>query len=902
MSIKNIIYTMSFILLWILNTNINLASPPEAPNYLITENPYKEVKTVEATKNRDRAEMNITVNKINTNKLTGIKNSKGKVIISFPSEEFDKIREENYEYQILNSDDINGSNTTRKKRSVQTLQNQNLDIDTENKIISIDKNDTNNFYIGRRNSQTGSFEKIWDISVQMEIVPTSFADQIQFYRKPFAEVIEVGNKKLLWIGNLLRVNRTQGTGLGNPEDGIGYYNFSLDSSTNNPQNLMFIGAAGSPVTAAKFLFGNDSLIKGRSFAVSRERESDIGSDFYTTSGLNSLASYGLSYPTKKSTDNNYGWILATKLMLDVTNTYDRILQYNAYTIVNQLPITLRFRHWNNTATSDRDETYTIIPTNGLRIPIKISLKEDVNVNGNIVEIGRPYSIYETITEEALSVSKVGRLQSIPNTPYTDIQAITLPTGMAMAKTATELRFTKTVSGVKYEFYIDKEKEIFTLINWDGKAINDEIIIETPTTMKKIIRIKISERLSENIGEMVIILDKRLNIIPQRLPGETGIWVDGTGVLREKINDTRSLGEFPELMKVEGGYTSKTPNTQMIVQSVKGLNKKNVAGSYEVWSSIDGENSIGLLSKGILSDYNSLTKLRVELDKNRQTETRENEFTLANEGKTYSYVGRLKKEYIYEEIKAQASLNMSDVSIAQELKWHSGNTNGISSISNIKLNFLGNSRVFDTIGVKNGQSIVNELEVTGSKSGVLKADNGILTTGKDIKVEYKNLGIEIGIKSSGELFILKKENKPINEIFTIKIYYKAAGKIFLGQMEVDIFNQGTTFEILPGKGKLDFGDFFPGDIKKAESLIEFKNPTNAKILIDLSSTNNNNMYRQNSGITSQTTIPLKNIQVKDLKSNSGNVNSFKILGEAITTKDTESGEYKGILDVIITVIP
>ena len=147
------------------NTNINFDSPPEAPNYLITENPYKEVKTVEATKNRDRAEMNITVNKINTNKLTGIKNSKGKVIISFPSEEFDKIREENYEYQILNSDDINGSNTTRKKRSVQTLQNQNLDIDTENKIISIDKNDTNNFYIGRRNSQTGSFEKIWDISV-----------------------------------------------------------------------------------------------------------------------------------------------------------------------------------------------------------------------------------------------------------------------------------------------------------------------------------------------------------------------------------------------------------------------------------------------------------------------------------------------------------------------------------------------------------------------------------------------------------------------------------------------------------------------------------------------------------------------------------------------------------------
>ena len=139
----------------------------------------------------------------------------------------------------------------------------------------------------------------------------------------------------------------------------------------------------------------------------------------------------------------------------------------------------------------------------------------------------------------------------------------------------------------------------------------------------------------------------------------------------------------------------------------------------------------------------------------------------------------------------------------------------------------------------------------------------------------------------------------NKILKLEVFTSNGQLLY--HIDFNVINK-VGFEILPGKGVLDFGDFFPGDTKKAESLIEFKNPNGAKIDVSLNPTNTEKMFKVGAKITPDTTIPLSNIQIKDLKTESNNTNSFRISGEAKTTPKTEIGEYKGELEVIITVIP
>lgn len=144
-------------------------------------------------------------------------------------------------------------------------------------------------------------------------------------------------------------------------------------------------------------------------------------------------------------------------------------------------------------------------------------------------------------------------------------------------------------------------------------------------------------------------------------------------------------------------------------------------------------------------------------------------------------------------------------------------------------------------------------------------------------------------------------KGVNYNKTLRLEIYTSGGQLLYYINFNIINK-VGFEILPDKGVLDFGYFFPGDIKKSESLIEFKNPNGAKIDVSLNPTSIEKMFKVGANRDSNTTIPLSNIQIKDLKTESNNTNSFRISGEAKTTPKTEIGKYKGEIEVIITVIP
>ena len=137
---------------------------------------------------------------------------------------------------------------------------------------------------------------------------------------------------------------------------------------------------------------------------------------------------------------------------------------------------------------------------------------------------------------------------------------------------------------------------------------------------------------------------------------------------------------------------------------------------------------------------------------------------------------------------------------------------------------------------------------------------------------------------------------------LKLNFLKAGGILTRSISLTVKNK-VGFEILPGKGSLNFGDFFPGDTKFAENLIEFKNPNNHNITVKLDPNNKEEIYKVGALITETTTINLKELQVKDLKATPATKrNSFKISGKAITKATTAPGEYRGSLDVIITIIP
>ena len=137
---------------------------------------------------------------------------------------------------------------------------------------------------------------------------------------------------------------------------------------------------------------------------------------------------------------------------------------------------------------------------------------------------------------------------------------------------------------------------------------------------------------------------------------------------------------------------------------------------------------------------------------------------------------------------------------------------------------------------------------------------------------------------------------------LKLNFLHSGGMLLRTIYLTVKNK-SGFEILPGKGSLNFGDFFPGDVKIAENIIEFKNPNNSKITIQLDTNSKEEIYKVGVPITPTTTIPLRNLKVKDLKPTLDTINnSFKISGEAVTKSDTEAGTYKGSLDVTIIIIP
>ncbi|WP_407536513.1 hypothetical protein QCB49_11075 (plasmid) [Cetobacterium somerae] len=229
-------------------TVVSFAEPPEAPNQLITENPYKEVKTVEADKNREHAEMNLSVNKIHIKEIEGINLDTGEIVVYLPEEEILKNKIiSNETYYVTDSiekfPDI--STVSGKKYFSNSNRFLNKALDNDNNIsfekhtnyISIQKKNDNELYLGRLDIKTGEIKNIWKIVTK---TPKSGVAWVKFLPYSKIEVIKDGDEYKLRFGEIARANRTYSASPYDKEENPGFnFNYMLDADFINESNSSY---------------------------------------------------------------------------------------------------------------------------------------------------------------------------------------------------------------------------------------------------------------------------------------------------------------------------------------------------------------------------------------------------------------------------------------------------------------------------------------------------------------------------------------------------------------------------------------------------------------------------------------------------------------------------------------
>ena len=236
------------------------------------------------------------------------------------------------------------------------------------------------------------------------------------------------------------------------------------------------------------------------------------------------------------------------------------------------------------------------------------------------------------------------------------------------------------------------------------------------------------------------------------------------------------------------------------------------------------------------------------------------------------------------VSGEESVDLSNKDVGVEI------THTFVSVDNFKL--LGENYIKtnfkDNIGVK-----VSEVS---SKEKAISFAPGI-----------KGYTKQSGVTKNGEviydlIFYRDGEDGRATHETEVKIY--ADKNALDGNLEKNVINftfKNKIFEVITEKGKLNFGDFFPGDIKVAGDIIKFKNFTDAKINITV----NSEGFIPKKDIDTPTEdqkIFLEHITVVELDTTKKLENSFRLKGEASTKSSTEPGEYRGTLIVNIDIIP
>ena len=236
------------------------SSTSEIPNEKVFDNPKKEVTTVEAKKNKEHAEMNIVVNKLNIQEIQGHDIGNGKTQYFIPKEEKENkllrslINNKDNQYLIFEtkeqlSEYLNKNKKAKKKRddanSIQyeVMQDENqtmLTVNSDKEVYILDNK--NNVYFGT--------------PLNIETRATDFAAQVKFlFDRAFMErFLNINGKTpLSKLYELASGNNTAGYIFAN---GVVEYGTNRDAYLSNGYGYNYVAIKKGSSQPLRYTLGN----------------------------------------------------------------------------------------------------------------------------------------------------------------------------------------------------------------------------------------------------------------------------------------------------------------------------------------------------------------------------------------------------------------------------------------------------------------------------------------------------------------------------------------------------------------------------------------------------------------------------------------------------------------------
>lgn len=880
---NNKISSFIFACILILMNSFAFGQEKEAPNILIIDNPYKEVKTVQADKNRDHGQMDISVNKINITDIQGIAILKD--IIAYIPKDNEESTDSNDNYLIVNSlDDLDqlDSNIRRKKRNIALNKLTLMTTDEKNNIVKIENgsNKQNNFII-KLNNNSNEIKKVYKVNslsnnlyneknLSYAFSGVLIAKKGEILDYTSSEVINLGGAQIDSNRTLFQSNGT--------------IKFSNDEYFNTISKI-------------------DKNIASVYFS---QLQLDISSNPFIN--LEEIIKASKLNKHKEEKDVYHGKILINFQGGSISGNYGSVFK-----VINLRP-GLYFEPTSEQILGKYELTglfsiHTNISRNySIEVQRPLSLITNVQIK-DIVPLGKELSLENSISNELIITNNpiAKDLSYVKKNSNKRIELIgvngTIVKDISNGGTTRIIEAEKGGAKLKIEYkqtqnqgakpFITKLQEANSkqIFNIQVKMLSEDMVNSLNGT-GDMLNITVEPKQSIPIGEVMFKFDARLAQLKK------DSWIKANGDV--SINFTNNSINYAKLMTTEGNFTlDKIINIQE-VKSVNGITtsiEKNYNGIiYKIFVDNNGQKIAIPLNKKISELKNSIMLSNSNLAINDI-----NFVVKGNDNLLYD--GTIKKAYTGES--AVIGTGTLDLTILKfkENSWFSWNKSTIGKIGNIQNTSAGISTNKVSMNIASGklfnwesslssnQYIVTKLKVTNN--GTIKEGNN---TGERTEIDMG--ANKIGIDAEG-FFIHKKEFK-LNDIsYKIEVYHH---DILLGTLNLTVKNS-KPFTII-GDNKIDFGHFFPGDVRQEEGLFEFENYEEAKVIVTLGTTDPK-MTKIGHIPSPDRTIPITSVLLRDIKYGTyggKNTTTFKLSAAAKTTKNTEVGKYQGQLEVVITVIP
>lgn len=770
--IKHIVFS---ILMFICSLSIY----SDVPNEVITKNPKKEVTTVNSEKNRDHANMSITVNKINLIDIEGVEVDKS-IIFSLPQEkEQKKIKDK---YIVINSLDIlnNYINPLKSKRNIENLNITSPRLIRENdkeKVFRIDIGNKEN-YILKINETNTKIEKIFRIKNKLA-TKSGLSYEVLF---PNAGYVNKGD--IHWIEKELIAGKEYHGGkwwsmhlksYNNQvylRDEYIRYNSPLDSTLD--KNLVYVADIlfNAPVDAFRGAIGLPQANRLNKPLRAFEWHGKFGSRIQNTRyvdwidgkwGENSVEGVAKIYK------------VGTYFMPDMN------LTLGTYHVLGMI---LR-----NFDTPEYENLHIVSPYEVTRPPEETTIKilRETPLNLELNPLSNQYIEVNNLKEDLSYVTRSNnsriRLEVIGDGVIKEDVSTQTTKAFILEKNGCRIK-------IEYKQNIGEgAKPIITKLT----DANSEEIFKLKVSMlsedlsKELnggdtLIIKVEPKPAIDIGTFIFKLDRRI------LSDKSDLnWIYSNGNITRRIINY-SQNNYKEFVNVIDNLKN--------LSSVKAIDVLEVEGRpirFNSFTSADNGKEYRNYLAHEIPDYRDEAAIPYEMPLSELSKyfivSRNNGSLLDNKFKLLGedqkiYIGNVKEEYIGDNaFESSGEIDLTSLNIGEYASWNqygqSGNLINTSGTQGktIVLKMVGNLFNLKSVLNLSGNHIVTKLKVT--KNGITQEVNGNI--GEKIQVE--NEDNIIGIDING-FYIHKKTSKNIPIDYKIEAYYN---EILLGALDLKVLN-------------------------------------------------------------------------------------------------------------------